>query len=456
MEISMIELFSGIGSQIQALSYSKHTCISVATCEVDKDAQLSYAIMHNDLMEKMNDYEFPSKEEMIDYLTSRNIGYNYKKDCPYNYHRISDKKIKSYYLAAILSNNLGDITKVETLPYADLWTYSFPCQDISLAGQKKGIIKGKTRSGLLYEVERLLNNASKKPKYLLMENVKNLIGKEFKGQFDEWCDYLYKIGYRTFYKVLDGKDYGIPQHRERVFAFSIRKDLWQLYNFPNKQPLNYILNDFLEMEVNVKYYLSESLINCFLEKSPKVNTSYPRADRFLSSINRKNQDVCPTLISHPGLKATTTYIKYKGEFQYYGDFTENILSKCNQSFGCLENESETSEESKKLKIYSKINLLGNIPQWHQRGNVYSDKGIIGCLAATDYKTPKLVGFYHLDNQFYIRKITPKESLRLMGFPEEKIQKLLDFGISDTLLYKQAGNSIIVNVLVAIFNNLSSI
>ena len=157
MNISVIEFFSGIGAQYQALLNSKHTVKSIATCEIDKDAMLSYAIMHSQLTkEKLRKYNFPTKEEMIDFLIEKNIGFNFEKQIIYNWNRLNIEKIKKYYLAAILSNNLGDICKIKNLPYADLWTYSFPCQSISVAGKKEGIIKGKTRSGLLYEIERLL------------------------------------------------------------------------------------------------------------------------------------------------------------------------------------------------------------------------------------------------------------------------------------------------------------
>ncbi|MDY5928493.1 MAG: DNA (cytosine-5-)-methyltransferase, partial [Candidatus Onthovivens sp.] len=116
--------------------------------------------------------------------------------------------------------NLGDICKIERLPKADLWTYSFPCQDVSVAGKLAGLGEG-TRSGLLYQVERLLNVAKDEdtlPKYLLLENVKNLVSKRFKEHFDKWLEYLESLGYKNYWKVLNAKDYGIPQNRERVFC----------------------------------------------------------------------------------------------------------------------------------------------------------------------------------------------------------------------------------------------
>ena len=135
--------------------------------------------------------------------------------------------IKSYEAMYGETRNYGDISKVERLDYADLWTYGFPCQDISLAGDMKGIVRGETRSGLLHEVERLLEVAKEEgtlPKFLIMENVKNLVSKKFIGDFQRWIDKLSDLGYTTEWKVLIASDYGIPQRRERVFAVSVRKD----------------------------------------------------------------------------------------------------------------------------------------------------------------------------------------------------------------------------------------
>lgn len=129
--------------------------------------------------------------------------------------------IKSYEAIYGNTRNYGDISKVEKLDYADLWTYGFPCQDISLAGEMKGLIKGETRSGLLYEVQRLLQVASNEkelPKYLIMENVKNLVSKKFITDFEGWLNWLDSLGYENFWQILDSKHYGIPQQREREYS----------------------------------------------------------------------------------------------------------------------------------------------------------------------------------------------------------------------------------------------
>lgn len=160
--------------------------------------------------------------------------------------------IQSYEAIFGKTKNYGDICTAPRLDYADLWTYSFPCQDISVAGRGKGINEN-TRSGLLYQVQRLLEVAKDDgtlPKYLLLENVKNLVGKRFKSQFDDWLFYLEQLGYKTYWQVLNAKNYGIPQNRERVFAISIRKDLDQSFEFPKAEELTKRLKDVLEDEVD--------------------------------------------------------------------------------------------------------------------------------------------------------------------------------------------------------------
>lgn len=203
--------------------------------------------------------------------------------------------------------NLGDIRNIERLPIADLWTYSFPCIDISLAGRMGGFEKGSnTHSSLLWEVQRLINVAHQNnelPKYLLMENVKNLVGKRFKPLFDEWVDYLSSLGYKSFYKVLNAKDYGVPQNRERVFMLSILDEKAE-FEFPPKQELKIKLGDLLEDNVDEKYYLSDKLIDCFT--SMKNRNGLIRGLRFRPREKEDKYDF--TITTAPGTRATDTYI----------------------------------------------------------------------------------------------------------------------------------------------------
>lgn len=212
--LRLIELFAGIGSQTQALTNIGIAHKVVAISEIDKYAIQSYEAMHG------------------------------------------------------IANNLGDIRKIEELPDADLWTYSFPCQDISVAGKGAGIKEG-TRSGLLFEVERLLRVASEKgtlPKYLLLENVKNLVSKKFKADFDKWLDFLAELGYTNYWKVLNAKDYGIPQNRERVFCISIRGE-HKPFVFPKPKELTIRLRDMIDETVDERFYLKESTIRSILRST---------------------------------------------------------------------------------------------------------------------------------------------------------------------------------------------
>lgn len=182
------------------------------------------------------------------------------------------------------SMNLGDITKVDenSLPKdIDLITYGFPCQDISLAGKQKGMFNDdgtQTRSGLFFEALRIIE--ATKPKIAIAENVKNLTGEKFKEQFELVLKSLEEAGYSNYWKVLNAKNYGIPQNRERVFIISIRKDIDKGYEFPEPFPLKLRLKDMLDDEVDEKFYLSNKgvngLLNAFVdgrEHKPNLMTN---------------------------------------------------------------------------------------------------------------------------------------------------------------------------------------
>lgn len=309
MKITINELFSGIGAQFSALKKLGITCEVIHTSDIDQNAVLSYAAIHCGLTtEIINTYtEYPTREEMARQLTEINLGYDFQKNKPYNWYRLiksKSKELEKYWLANKLSKNLGDISKLEYLEYADFWTYSFPCTDISVSGKQKGIIMGKTRSGLLYEVQRLLEKAretSTLPKYLMLENVKNLVGKKFKPQFDEWLAWLDELGYNTYYKVLNAKDYGVPQNRERVFAISIRKDIDNgKFEFPQPFDNGVRLKDILEDNVDEKYYLTNTMIRGFIkhnESHTAKGTGFiwkPRDVNGIASTLRANGALAPT------------------------------------------------------------------------------------------------------------------------------------------------------------------
>jgi DNA (cytosine-5)-methyltransferase 1 len=218
-KLKVISLFSGYGTQELALKYIGVDHEVIANCDNFKQANECYDVLHTSQL-----------------------------------------------------GNLGDITKIDenTFPQCDLLTYSFPCQDISISGVQRGIKEG-TRSGLLYDVERIL--ATNRPKYLLMENVKNLISKNHYDNFKKHIYFLRGLGYTSYWKVLNGADFGCPQNRERVFMISVlngdREDVKQkMENVDNYKKTRVPMRPFIEDVEN-----PELFVNCsYTPHQPKSNT----------------------------------------------------------------------------------------------------------------------------------------------------------------------------------------
>lgn len=177
-----------------------------------------------------------------------------------------------------VERNLGDMTKIDwsKVPDFDLLTYSTPCTDVSQSGLQKGIEEGSgTRSSILWYTRNAI--VEKRPKYLLMENVKALVSKKFLPFFHKWQSELAKYGYDNYSAVLDASDYGVPQHRERIFMVSIRRDNEDThYQFPMVFPLEKRLKDVLEEDVAEKYYLSDKMVEYFM----KVNADKRHNHKF--------------------------------------------------------------------------------------------------------------------------------------------------------------------------------
>ena len=340
-------------------------------------------------------------------IALRNLGIEYEVVA---ISEIDKYAIKAYEAIHGSTNNLGDICKINPrdIPDHDLFTYSFPCQDLSVAGKQAGLGKG-TRSGLLYECEKIIE--IKKPKYLLLENVKNLVGKKFKPQFDEWLDYLESLGYTNYWKVLNAKDYGVPQNRERVFVVSILGD-HEPYKFADKILLDKCIADILEEQVDEKYYLSEDIQKRF-------------------KITNQNKNIIGTT---------------KPEFRTIGQ--RDLVYNKEGVMGAL-----VATDYKQPKQIAEINQLGmlDIKGNEQVRRIYGANGISPTLNTMQggNRQPKILE--GLDHR--IRKLTPRECFRLMGMRDDDIDKIQAAGISNTQQYKMAGNSIVVDVLEAIFKNL---
>ena len=259
-KIRLIELFAGIGAQAKAFENLGVDYESYAISEWDYHAVLSYyAQRHKDIgvIEMTESY-------MIDYLDRKGISSDGKKPMTREQIKRLGKNLRQVYEAYIKTNNLGsilnikgeDLKIVDTDKYCYLMFYSFPCQDLSIAGKGAGMSKGTgTRSGLLWEVERILDECTELPQVLIMENVPQVHSKKNIDDFNTWIKFLESKGYSNYYKDLNAKNFGIPQNRNRTFMVSILGDY--SYEFPKEFPLELRLKDVLDPVVEEKYYLSD-------------------------------------------------------------------------------------------------------------------------------------------------------------------------------------------------------
>lgn len=249
-KIKVFEAFSGIGSQHMALKNININFEIVGTSEIDIDAIISYASIH---YPNYTEIEYKSIDEMRFYLKSLNIGYDFKKNISF-LDKIKKDKLIQLYKAAIAMKNFGDISLClgDSIPNHDLLTYSFPCQDISSVGTQLSCAEGSnTRSSLLWKCKSIIE--SKRPKYLLLENVKNLIGKTHIKNLNLWLNFLQYLGYSSKIYLLDSKNFNIPQRRPRVFVVSILDENFEFGNITSK-PLTKSVIDFIDTNINFEVY----------------------------------------------------------------------------------------------------------------------------------------------------------------------------------------------------------
>lgn len=355
--LRVFEAFAGYGSQRIALKNIEIPHEVVGISEIDGDALLSYSAIHENLLDRRMHSLDLNAEEMWSYLESINVPLHYKT-FQNRARSLKGQRLKDMYLANILSKNYGDIRNIDPtkLPDFDFFTYSFPCQDISIAGFQNGLIANSgTRSSLLWECCKIIEY--KKPKYLMMENVKNLTGKNHINSYLEFLSYLESLGYTNYWNILNARDFGIPQNRERVFCISIL-DSHEDFTFPPITELSTFMNDLLEDDVPEKFYLNENQVS----DKPII------------------QD----------------YIYCLDSNYWKGTFLRDFLSK------------------KRRQLVS--------------------------------------GPVRYDGKYPARRLTPKETWRFMGVDDADFNKASQV-VSNTSLYKQSGNSIVVPVLEAIFNEL---
>lgn len=358
--------------------------------------------------------------------------------------------IQAYNAVHGETRNYGDISKInwDDVPDFDFFTYSFPCTDISSAGQQKGLEEGSgTRSSLLWECRKAIE--AKKPKYLMMENVKALTSKKFTPYLKMWLNYLSELGYSNYTQVLNAKDYGVPQNRERVFVVSVLGD--ECYEFPKPFKLELRLKDILEKDVDDGYYLSEKMIDCFTRRtkiakekgngfrfSPTDGNCIAKAITTCAGNRTDDNFICkPLNTDKDGLCKTI-------KAQYYKNSTKNFLEK--GAFGATgviscdmrgRNLGYHSDRTSEIPTEQLVDIGGNVANYVTtlRNDNLVDE-------------PKI-----LANDYRIRKLTPRECFRLMGVLDIDIDKIQAAGISKTQQYKMAGNSIVVDVLYHIFRKL---
>lgn len=288
--------------------------------------------------------------------------------------------------------NYGDIATIDwhNVPDFDLLTYSSPCQDFSKAGNQKGGEKGSgTRSSLIWHIENAIR--IKKPKYLLLENVSNMVSAKHIKTFNKWQLLLENIGYKNFAKVLNARNYGVAQNRDRVFLVSIRKDLNTNYYFPKPIKLDKVFEDYLEPEVDNRYFLSDKRLQTMIEKNMfSIN--------HFKFIPKAMNDVANAITTKSGSRETDNYL--------------------------LLGWTRTKDDVK----FHDVSLFNSLTT-RQRNN------------ATNY-VKELSGM--------VRTLTEKECFRMMDVDDDVIDMIQAANISKTQQIKLAGNSIVVNVLYWIF------
>ena len=334
-----------------------------------------------------------------------------------DYVEIDKYAVKSFNAIHNTNFEPQDICKWDKDIEVDLIMHGSPCQDFSLAGKQAGGDKDSgTRSSLMYETIRIVEKL--KPKYVIWENVKNLLSKKHRHNFDAYLETMESLGYTNYYQVLNAKDYGIPQNRERVFTISILGD--ESFEFPEKQELKLKLKDMLEDEVDEKYYLSDEMLNNISYVSKKYNEFLNEKGYIPEMLNPYNKteikDIAPTQSTQCGSSTSSSTVLLK--------------SKCKRLKSLI--DKTEFEEGKVL----------NMDLYNQTTN----ENISQCLTEPHHNSQRLF------DGLRIRKLTPKECWRLMGFDDEDFEKASRVN-SNTQLYKQAGNSICVPVLMAIFKEL---
>lgn len=459
-KIRLIELFGGIGSQAMALRDIGADFEHYRLVEFDKYAVASYNAIHHTAFETSD---------------IRNV-------------------------------HGADLGIVDKSSYTYLLTYSFPCTDLSVAGKMQGMSKSEweqgksTRSGLLWEVERILKELpdDQLPQVLLMENVPQVHSEQNMGDFEAWLAFLRSRGYFNFYQDLNAKDYGIPQNRDRCFCVSILSPEFIDYEFPEGVKLKKVMKDFLEEEVEEKYYFNnpkaEGIIDLIEKKGQLEVKDMEGVDLSTNCTGLKT--ICATIcarydagiINHSNLN--TGVIECK-EVMIKQATKEGTISERQNSIKAkrLPNgnirfyrDDEKKSAVSELQVQSGADVaqtitVANVPKIYKEEQVEikqaTKEGTIKCKVGGCYDAsfpgsatrrgrvqeggdvvPTLTAgsnenIRYIETIYRIRKLTPRECWRLMGYTDADFDRASQVN-SNTQLYKQAGNAIVKQVLMAIF------
>ena len=498
--IRLIEFFAGYGSQALALKELGVKFEHWRICEwAIKSIQ---AYKDNHFSDDTKDYsQYFTSDYIFNVLAEWGISQNYNEPLTLEQiKRLGEKECRKIYNNILATHNLVNISRVkgkdlqieDTDKYDYILTYSFPCQDLSKAGKGMGMAKDSgTRSGLLWEVERILDECAELgnlPKVLLMENVPDVIGSKNLPHFRDWRDKLESMGYKCYWQVLNSKDYGIPQNRARCFMISILGDYY--FSFPKEIQLPHKLIDILETNVDEKYYLSKKgLIYAFDCNRVCDNTKRgdlgdrkvnPSVAKTISCRGAESQraDVTNFVVGDNSVEYTLGEIRDKiNKFRDIKEpiacelrcdegirtFKDNIMGTLRTIDGCgdkhiieptlKEQLCDRLVESGLLKVGTVINhsytngLNGKNPNSRQTLEDYIENEDGICNTLTTRPDVLGVAVENLEN-LRIRKLTPRECFRLMAVRDENFEMIAK-SQSNASLYHLAGDSIVVAVLVAI-------
>ena len=456
--IRLIELFAGIGSQAKALERLGADFEHYRVIEFDKYAVASYNAIHHTDFEPMD-------------VT----------------------KIKG-----------SDLGIVDCDKYTYLLTYSYPCQDLSVAGKQRGMSKGGgTRSGLLWEVERILNECDKLPEVLLMENVPQVHGVKFINDFEKWCKFLESKGYTNFWQDMNAKDYGVAQSRNRTFMISILQQN-VIYEFPEPIPLDKKICDYLDEKVDKKFYVENEktqkliadLVNsdtildrqtdrqtdktmsgfrCRRSERHSLSNGWNTALPECNTVQRCNEDIGIKKIGRCGMgkyymeqvivasrgrspqnpSDRTKGIPLEQRLEIREGGITNTITSVQKDNLVMEKETVLIKQATKSgMIECEVGGVADLsfPDSATRRGRVIDKGNTSPTLQTDGEICRIEKDEQVRTKYRIRKLTAKECYRLMDFDDNDFFAAESVN-SDTQLYKQAGNSIVVSCLCAIFSQL---